>query len=679
MSLFSSSVWLALLATAGVLHHTTEAFPTLLVNSCDRSLAVGEIIMGVPVQPAENAPDAEQHTILVNDLTTSESICGTTVQQGEEVALVVDPTLVSLVTDPSWTQGGGPNYIVEVTNALIQNPDSLNERGCDESRMVNPDASTTIVPLIPGEMVVRLLSAYQFGQVTASEECTVTVTGNREIVRHTGYLVDNASFQSNSSLATMPYTLTAQQIIDGFESGFSVLEMQEDGTFSIKYSISNTEKVVKFLERLNQDDSDIQVSLIGFETEDDRAVQVASLTRCTSSTSCEGFYTIPTDQPDQVCLTDGLCVASSVVDEEAGTITVTIESNDDSWFGIGFSTPGGGMNAGGAGSDIFLCSQEGLRRFVVTQRANPGNTAASTEVLQQDDPEDELIKNLCVLDTEENTGRMTFTRSLAGGLRPITPGTAQALIFARGPIGEQTLSSQHPTGRRGQVELDLTNLDSGVSVVKLEAEKILWWHIVFMSLSWGLFLPLAVVIASCTRNVTGGRPGAWFQWHKTLARIGWTLQTLGALFGIYYCEVYTDHFQFDHTKLGIFVAMAGFFQPISAVFRPHPPKEGWPEGKTPILRTIFEVYHKGIGWTAVVCGMVNIFLGADLVKDLGFEDITKNVPISLASIGAALFAIIAVACLVAPDNPIAKALTCAKKEASEEPEEPKKAEVEMGE
>jgi hypothetical protein len=178
-----------------------------------------------------------------------------------------------------------------------------------------------------------------------------------------------------------------------------------------------------------------------------------------------------------------------------------------------------------------------------------------------------------------------------------------------------------------------------------------------MSLSWGLFLPLAVVIASRTRNVSGGRPGAWFQWHKTLARIGWTLQTLGGVLGIYYAEVYSDHFQFTHTKLGIFVVIAGFLQPISAVLRPHVPKQGWPDERPSLFRIIFEVYHKGIGWTALICGMVNIFLGADLVKDLGFEDIVKNVPVSLGSVGVALFVIYGSICIVNPNNFISRALT----------------------
>lgn len=649
-----SSSWRLLLASLCLLPNHVTAFPSLLVNACDRPMQVGEVVMGVPVAPSGNAPAAQSHTLNVAAASgDTTSLCGTTVTQGTPLSLAVDPTLVGLVTADGWSQGVGPNYLVEATNALLITDDVAAERGCGDSRMVNP-VDTTILPLEGGETVVRLLSAYGFGQVWASDECTITVTGDRTVARHDGFLVDAATFANQADLATEPYTLSAQALLQA--SSFALLEQLEDDTFVIKYNIRPTDEIASFLQGLPANETNIQVSVIGFE-EDASTVDLVSLSRCSSSATCDGFFSIPTDR---VCVTDGLCVASSIVDVDADTITVTIESDDDSWFAIGFSTSGGGMTAGGSGSDIFACSDEGLRRFVVTSRTNPSTSAASSEILEQDDADDEFVRNLCVLDADNNQGRMTFTRPLTDGeLRPIVTGSAQAIIYARGPAGEQALASQHPAGRRGEVALDLTNLGSGVSNVKIEAEWILWCHIVFMSLSWGFCLPLAVVIASRTRNVKGGKPGSWFRWHKSLSRVGWTLQTMGALFGIYYCEVYSIHLEWEHTKLGVFIAIAGFLQPVSALLRPHPPKDGWVNGP-PITRTLFEIYHKGIGWVAMICGVVNVFLGADLVKDLGFKEITSNFPISIGSIGAGLATLFFILGTVMPDNPVSKTLTGAK-------------------
>jgi len=595
--------------------------------------------MGVAVAPSNNAPPDRSHAVSLNNAEGT-SVCGSTVEQGQELTIEVDATLAALVSDDGWSQGLGPNYIVEATNSYLQETaeTATQERGCANTRVVNPGASSTVFPLQAGEMVVRLMAAYSFGQVWASEECVVTVTGSRTVAQHAGYLVDNASWEgADDALKSMPYELSVEGLVSGAASGYSVLENLEDGSFAVKYAIDEADagQVTTLLESLSSETMDVQVSISGFESEDGSTVDLISLSQCTSSATCDGFFSVPTDL---TCIAEGICIESSVVDEAAGTLTTIIVTSDDSWFGIGFTTPGGGMNGGGAGSDIFACSAEGLRRFLVTERDNPGTSASSTETIVEDAEDAEIVKNLCVLDTEAGTGRMTFTRDL-DGVRPIVPGQAQAIIYARGPLGLQTLTSPHPSGRRGEVSLDLTDVSGGVTTTKQTAPAILWLHIICMSLSWGLCLPLAVVIAALTRSI--GPRGTWFSYHKTLARVGWTLQTMGAIFGAYYAEVYSDHLQFAHTKLGLFVVIAGFLQPLSALVRPHPPKGGWPGGEKPAGRTLFELYHRGVGWTAVICGMVNVFLGAKLVMDLSFKDVTKNVPISIGSIGVALFFVVA--------------------------------------
>lgn len=634
-----------------------HAFPGFMVDSCDRPLEIGHVIMGFPVAASEDAPANQQHSITATLAGSADSICGGTVDQGAELTISVDETLASLVAAEGWTMGSGPNYLVEASNGSLElRGDPAEERGCENTRIVNPGASINVVALSEGEMVIRLLTSYSFGQVWASEECVVSVTGGNTLAQAAGFIVDNTSLQAQADLVTTaPFDLTVEQLLAGSASGYSILQFNEDeSTFSVKYAVDSSDvpEVVALLESLPAETSNVQVSFTGFESDDGTSVDLIELAQCESASTCDGFFSLPTDQ---VCLADGVCIESSTLNEIDNTITTTIVTDDDAWLGIGFTTPGGGMNAGGAGSDIFVCSAEGLRRFTVTTKSNPA-TSSPSETIVQDDPSAQVVQNLCVLDEETGTRRMTFTRSLEG-LHEIVPGTSQFIIYARGPSGEQALNNRHPNNRRGEVSLDLTVLEGGVSGgVQQSAPWILWVHIICMSLSWGLLLPLAVVIANRCRNVPGGSTTAWYSWHKSLARFGWLLQTVGAICAVYYAEVYSTHLESRHAKFGVFIVIAGFLQPLSAVIRPHSPAGGWPEGKKPVGRTMFELYHKGIGWTAIVSGLINVFLGARLAKDLTFEDVVSIVPISIGSAGASLSFLFMLFCLVSPANGIAKAL-----------------------
>ena len=65
----------------------------------------------------------------------------------------------------------------------------------------------------------------------------------------------------------------------------------------------------------------------------------------------------------------------------------------------------------------------------------------------------------------------------------------------------------------------------------------------------------------------------------------------------------------QHRALGITVMVFGWFQPLNALIRPHPAKEG---EKKPILRTAWEVLHKGLGYLTIILAVVTISLGLKL-------------------------------------------------------------------
>jgi hypothetical protein len=66
-----------------------------------------------------------------------------------------------------------------------------------------------------------------------------------------------------------------------------------------------------------------------------------------------------------------------------------------------------------------------------------------------------------------------------------------------------------------------------------------------------------------------------------------------------------------HRTLGITVMIFGWLQPLNALIRPHPAKEG--EKKAP-LRLGWEILHKGVGYLAILLAVVEIFFGLDVAE-----------------------------------------------------------------
>ena len=67
-----------------------------------------------------------------------------------------------------------------------------------------------------------------------------------------------------------------------------------------------------------------------------------------------------------------------------------------------------------------------------------------------------------------------------------------------------------------------------------------------------------------------------------------------------------------HAKLGLVVVIIGTLQPLNALIRPHPvdPKTGIKSD----FRHYWEIWHKGLGWLAILGGVVNVLLGILLLK-----------------------------------------------------------------
>merc|ERR1711920_902420 len=123
---------------------------------------------------------------------------------------------------------------------------------------------------------------------------------------------------------------------------------------------------------------------------------------------------------------------------------------------------------------------------------------------------------------------------------------------------------------------------------------------------------------------------------------------------IIYVELHSAHFSSFHTFVGLLVVIVGTLQPVNALLRPHKPEEG--QVKTQ-KRAAWERLHKGLGWLAVVLGMLNLLLGVMLLVAKSYDSVAVGVASLLAIVciavplGAALFSCVSRSCNAeAPDK-----------------------------
>lgn len=312
------------------------------------------------------------------------------------------------------------------------------------------------------------------------------------------------------------------------------------------------------------------------------------------------------------------------VGEDSIEFVVTLDA--DAWIGIGLTDadvwddyllPAVSMTGNGGGADVVTCSRTGARRHWVV-RYGLGSGA-------------EVPQATCTQESGRTT--MRFRRTLAADGRrlgevPVRPGVSQQVIYARGDDGEFDLR-QHSMGRmRGGQLIDFSSGESTM-LAKRPGEVVLMLHLGFMSIAWGALIPAGVIIAK-----RFGALAAWFKWHRGLQMLGWLLQAVGFTMALLYGEEHSEHFHGLHAWLGLFVVTIGTLQPVNGLLRPHKPAEG---EETSSARAAWELVHKGLGWTAVILGVLNMIVGCLLLVMKDYDAATVGSGIAFAAI-----------CLLAP-------------------------------
>lgn len=139
-------------------------------------------------------------------------------------------------------------------------------------------------------------------------------------------------------------------------------------------------------------------------------------------------------------------------------------------------------------------------------------------------------------------------------------------------------------------------------------------HGSLMLIGWGVLLPSGAVIAAFGKH----RPDAWwFKIHKVVQPIGllfaltaWVIALVN--FSVLDSKPDGSTLHFPHAVLGMITMVIGLLQPLNAIFRPHPPKEG---EEATNLRRLWEICHKWLGWTGILLGLITVGMGTTLILD----------------------------------------------------------------
>lgn len=143
--------------------------------------------------------------------------------------------------------------------------------------------------------------------------------------------------------------------------------------------------------------------------------------------------------------------------------------------------------------------------------------------------------------------------------------------------------------------------------------KVILIHGSLMLIGWGFLLPLGSVIAKFFKH----RPdGLWFKIHKSVQCVGLLLVTVSFIIILNYSNALADKesstLRYPHAVMGVTTMVLGYLQPLNAVFRPHATKEGEEKSSA---RAVWEILHKGLGWSTLMLAVATIGVGTTLLAE----------------------------------------------------------------
>jgi len=181
-----------------------------------------------------------------------------------------------------------------------------------------------------------------------------------------------------------------------------------------------------------------------------------------------------------------------------------------------------------------------------------------------------------------------------------SPATTTSFIWA---IGSTDSLSYHT--ERGAFDLAIASGEAHVSAPSVDAYKWQLIHGLLMGWSWGVLLPIGVLIARYRKELLPhGQPKLWYRIHRNTQSTGIAMAIAGLAIALSRPEF--GLIDTAHGYIGLAVMAMGLAQPINAMLRPHPAKGGESKSRA---RLAWEWLHKGSGYLALTLAVATSFLG----------------------------------------------------------------------
>lgn len=179
-------------------------------------------------------------------------------------------------------------------------------------------------------------------------------------------------------------------------------------------------------------------------------------------------------------------------------------------------------------------------------------------------------------------------------------------VWQRGSTFSGGLPNGHPNTNTGSQNSNLNFLSaesssSGSGSSRLHRENI---HGVLNAISWGILLPVGVMIARYVKVFQAMDP-AWFYLHITCQCSGYILGVDGWGLGLKLGSESKGITQHGHRNIGIALFVCATLQVFALLLRP------LKENK---YRFYWNIYHHSVGYAVILLSIINIFKGFDILN-----------------------------------------------------------------
>ncbi|KAJ3674036.1 hypothetical protein LUZ60_006028 [Juncus effusus] len=188
-------------------------------------------------------------------------------------------------------------------------------------------------------------------------------------------------------------------------------------------------------------------------------------------------------------------------------------------------------------------------------------------------------------------------------------GTSQNTVWQAGSIFQNGLPDGHSTtgpNVESTSKLDFLSgqgsaSSAGGSSSKLHRRNI---HGVLNAVSWGLLMPLGIIIARYMRVFKTLDP-AWFYLHITCQSTGYILGVAGWGLGLKLGSESKGITFHSHRNIGTALFVFATLQVFALLLRPL---------KTNKYRLYWNIYHRSVGYSVIVLSIINIFKGFNILN-----------------------------------------------------------------